>query len=80
MMLLMLLIVLSLVVPRLPSAGRKIVIAISVIPVVFCLFYMIAAPGWVPGNGGRGLGVWRIVLFLGSVTAIVAGVGIFILR
>jgi hypothetical protein len=75
-----LVIVLSLVIPRLPLIGQKIVIVISAIPIVFCLFYMIIAPGWVPGSHRGGLGVWRVALFLACAAAIVTGVVAFILR
>jgi hypothetical protein len=75
-----LVIVLSLLMPHLSLIGQKIVLGIAVIPFVFCLFYMIVAPGWVPGTDRRGLSVWRLVLFLGCAAAIVTGVGAFILR
>jgi len=75
-----LVIALSLLMPRLSLVGQKIVIATAVIPIVFCLFYMIVAPGWVPGTHRRGLSVWRLALFLGCAAAIVIGVGAFILR
>jgi hypothetical protein len=75
-----LVIALSLLVPRLSLIGQKIAIGIAAIPIVFCLFYVIVAPGWVPGTHRRGLGVWRVALFLGCAAAIVTGVAAFILR
>jgi hypothetical protein len=73
-------VVLSVLMPRLPLNGQKVLIAISAVPIVLCLFYMIVAPGWVPGTSGRGHRAWRLALFLGCAAAIVAGVGAFIAR
>jgi hypothetical protein len=75
-----LLIGLSLLMPRLSLIGQKIAIATAAIPIVFCLFYMIVAPGWVPGTHRRAPRVLRVTLFLGCAAAIVTGVGAFILR
>lgn len=79
-MLFILVVVLSVLMPRLPLNGQKVLLAIAVIPIVFCLFYMVVMPGWVPGTSGRGRRVWRVALFLGCAAAIVVGVGAFILR
>jgi hypothetical protein len=75
-----LVIALSLLMPRLSLIGQKIAIGIAAIPIVFCLFYMIVVPGWVPGTHRRGRPVWRLTLFLGCAAAIVTGVVAFILR
>jgi hypothetical protein len=79
-MLLILVVGLSILVPRLPLVGQKVMIGVAVLPIVFCLFYMIVAPGWVPGRSGRARRAWRVVVFLGLAAAIVAGAGGFILR
>jgi hypothetical protein len=80
LILFVLVIALSLVMPRLPILGQKIAIVIAAIPIVFCLFYMIVVPGWVPGTQRRAGLILRMTLFLGCAAAIVTGVGAFILR
>jgi hypothetical protein len=75
-----LLIALSLLMPRLSLIGQKIAIGIAAIPILFCLFYMIVAPGWVPGTERRVGLIVRMTLFLGCAAAIVTGVGAFIFR
>jgi len=75
-----LLIALSLLMPRLSLIGQKIAIGIAAIPIVFCLFYIIVAPGWVPSTHRRTGLILRMTMFLGCAAAIVTGVGAFILR
>jgi len=75
-----LVIVLSLVIPRLPPLGKRIVIVITAIPIMLCLFYMIIVPGWAPGSHRRGISAWRVALFLGCAAAVVTGVGAFVIR
>lgn len=79
-MLFILVVALAVLMPRLGLIGQKILLAIAAVPIVFCLFYIMVIPGWVPGNSGRGGRVWRVALFVGCAAAIVAGVGAFILR
>jgi hypothetical protein len=80
LMLLVVVIALAVVMPRLSLIGQKIAIVIAAIPVLFCLFYMIVAPGWVPGTPRRAGLILRLTLFLGCTAAIVVGVGAFIVR
>jgi hypothetical protein len=75
-----LVIVLSFVVPRLPLIGQRLVIVITAIPIVLCLFYMIIVPGWAPGSHRRGISAWRVALFLGCAAVIATGVGALIFR
>jgi hypothetical protein len=56
------------------------VIAITAIPIVLCLFYMIIVPGWAPSSHRRGISAWRVALFLACAAVIAAGAGDFILR
>lgn len=79
-MLFILLLALAILAPRLPLIGQKILIGLVVVPILFCLFYMIVVPGWVPGSSGRTRLVWRAALFLGCAALIVTGAGAFILR
>jgi len=53
LMLIILVLALSLLAPRLPLIGQKVLIGVAVVPIVFCLFYMIVVPGWVPGSSIR---------------------------
>jgi hypothetical protein len=76
----LLVIVVAIVMPRLPSSGQKALIGIAVVPIVLCLFYMIVAPGWVPGSSGRAPRALRMALFAALAAAIVVGAGDFILR
>jgi hypothetical protein len=78
--LLILLVALSLAIPRLPSIGRKIAIAAAVVPILGCLFYMIITPGWRPGDEARRRSAWRLTLFLGCAAVIIAGAGAFMLK
>jgi len=71
-MLIILLLALAILAPRLPLIGQKVLIGVAVVPIVFGLFYMIVAPGWVPGNSGRVRRALRMALFLGLAAAIVA--------
>ena len=79
-MLIILLLALAILAPRLPLIGQKVLIGVAVVPIVFGLFYMIVAPGWVPGNSGRVRRAFRMAQFLGLAAAIVAGAGGDILR
>lgn len=79
MILFLLVIVVAMVMPRLPLSGQKALIGIAVVPIVFCLFYMIVAPGWVPESSGRAPRALRMALFVAIAAAIVAGAGDFIL-
>jgi len=76
----LLVVVLSIVMPCLPLAGQKALIGIAAVPIVFCLFYMIFAPGWMPGESVGRRHVWRMALFLGCAAMVVVGAGSFILR
>lgn len=57
-------VVLSIILPKLPSLGQKIVIGIGVIPILFALFYMIVIPGWTPDYSGRLKWPWNWLVFL----------------
>lgn len=76
----LLVVVLAIVMPRLPPSGQKALVGVAAVPIVFCLFYMIVAPGWMPGQSVAWRLAWRAALFLGCAAAIVAGVAAFILR
>jgi hypothetical protein len=79
-MLFIIVLAVAILAPRLPLIGQKVLIGVAVVPILFCLFYMIVAPGWMPGRFSLARRVWRVGLFLGCAAAIIAGVGAFILR
>lgn len=79
-MLFIVVVVLAILMPRLPLSGQKILLVVAGVAILFCLFYMMVVPGWMPGESGRGRRVWRVALFLGCAAVIVAGVGTFVLR
>ena len=69
----------SVLFPILPPLGRKILISISALPVLYALYYMIVIPGWMPRNGGHIKPVLRFLAFLVLAVTIVAGVLMFVL-
>lgn len=79
-MLFILLLALAILAPRLSLIGQKVMIGAAALPIAFCLFYMIVAPGWVPGSTGLAWRALRVALFVGLAAAILAGAGAFILR
>jgi hypothetical protein len=79
-MLLILVLALAIIAPRLSLIGQKVLIGLAVVPILFCLLYMIVVPGWLPGSSGRARLLWRVALFLGFAAVIIAGAGAFILR
>jgi hypothetical protein len=79
-LLFILLLALAILAPRLSLIGQKVMIGVAVLPIVYFLFYMIVAPGWVPGSTGRARRALRVALFIGLAAAIAAGAGGFILR
>ena len=79
-LLFILVLVLSILIPRLSFNGQKVLLGLAAVPILFCLFYIIVAPGWVPQTSGRVGRGFRVALFLGCAAAIVAGVASFLLR
>jgi hypothetical protein len=64
--------------PQLSPVGRKILLGIAVLPVLFCFFYMIVTPGWQPNSAGRLKPPWGLLAFLLLAAVIVVGVVRFI--
>ena len=64
LLLVLVLIVVAILVPHLSVIGRKILISIAAVPVLFALFYMIVIPGWMPGNRFRLGPILRWMVFL----------------
>ncbi len=69
----------SVLYPILSPTGRKILISISVLPVLYALFYMIVVPGWTPRNARRNKQIARLLAFLLIAVLIVAVAAVFVL-
>jgi hypothetical protein len=80
LILLTLFLALAFILPRLPVIGQKVLLAVATVPTLFCLFYLIVAPGWTPGAVLRGSACCRLALFLGCAAVTVAAVAAFIFR
>jgi hypothetical protein len=74
-----LVVILSFVLPMLPSWGQKVAMALAAVPILFALFYMIVIPGWTPGYEGRLKWPWNWVVFVLVAIPIVVVVVAFIL-
>jgi hypothetical protein len=73
------LIVMSILIPKLPPWGQRILLCIAAVPILFGLYYMIVIPGWMPGDKGRLKPPWNLLVFLLLAAVIVAGVVMFVL-
>lgn len=63
-LLVMVIVVASIILPKLPPLGQKILIALAAIPILFFLYYMIVIPGWMPTDTTRLKRPWNLVVFL----------------
>ena len=63
-LLVMVIVVASIILPKLPPQGQKILIALAAIPILFFLYYMIVIPGWMPNDTSRLKPPWNLVVFL----------------
>jgi hypothetical protein len=73
------LLVVSVLLPRLSPLGQKILIIIAAIPILFALFYMIVVPGWMPSDKGRLRPPWNWLVFLLIAIPIIAVVVMIVL-
>jgi hypothetical protein len=70
--LLALILALALTLPHLSVLGRKVLLGVATIPILYCLFYLVVRPGWTAAAPQRGLMYGRVFLFLAC--AVAAGV------
>lgn len=70
-------VILSILVPNLPPLGRKILLCIAAIPILFGLYYMIVIPGWMPSDKARLRPPWNLLVFLLLAAVIISGVVMF---
>jgi hypothetical protein len=78
--LLAILLAMTLLFPHLSPGWQKILLAIAVLPTLYCVYYVIVRRGWTPAgthtrHEHRRLGVWLI-----CAIAVLAGVAAFWLR
>lgn len=73
-------IVLATLLPILPPLGQKILMSIAAVLILFCLFYMIVIPGWMPSDNNRLKPPWSVLVFLLVAAAIIFFVVLFIRR
>lgn len=64
--------------PNLSLAGQKVLIGVAALPVLYALYYMIVAPGWLARNG-RLEPTLRVLAFLLLTVMIVSGVAMIVL-
>lgn len=74
---LMMIVVVAIIIPYLSSLGRKILISIAAVPILFAIYYMIVSPGWMPGDRTRLRPPWNWLVFL-LVAALVVVVVVMI--
>lgn len=70
---------LALLLPKVPPWWQKILLGLGAVPVLFALYAMIVAPGWIPGDSRRLRPPWSVLVFLLIAGTIIAGVLLFIL-
>ncbi len=73
-MLFVLLVAMVILIPYLSLLGRKIVVSIAAVPILFALFYMIVIPGWMPADRSRLKWPWNWLVFLLLAIVIVIAV------
>lgn len=78
--LLALFLALALSLPRLSVFGRKILLSVAIVPILYCLFYVIVHPGRTAARLRPGHAYGRLALFFTCAMAAIASVAVFILR
>ena len=78
--LLALLLALTLILPRLSVFGRKIMLGVTIVPVLYCLFYIIVHPGRTAVRIQQGHAYGRLALFFTCAMAAIVLVAVFIFR
>jgi hypothetical protein len=66
--------VVAIVLPLLSPLGKRIMLGLAALPVLFFLYYMIVTPGWMPSDRKRLRRPWSLIVFLIVAAAIIAGV------
>jgi len=75
-----LIVVVSIILPRLQPLGQKILICIAAVPILFMLYYMIVIPGWMPGDKTRLKPPWNLLVFMLVAIVIVTVVVMVVLH
>jgi hypothetical protein len=83
LLLLVFVLALALILPRLSVFGQKVLIGVSIVPILYCLFYLIVRHGWIASRIQRNRRHVRLAIFLACAIAAVATIAlmaVFILR
>ena len=72
-------VLLAIIIPKLPLPVAKVVVALGGIVLLFGLYYMIVIPVWRPGDTGRLLWPWNLIVFILIATVVVLGIGAFVI-
>jgi hypothetical protein len=80
LVLLALFLALALILPRLSVFGQKVLLGVTLVPILYCLFYLIVRPGRTATSRQGGHAYGRIAFFLACAIAAVVFVAVFILR
>ncbi|MGO9374141.1 MAG: hypothetical protein ACLQBD_18890 [Syntrophobacteraceae bacterium] len=78
-LLFMMILALTILIPHFSSLGRRILLGIAAVPILFALFYMIVIPGWMPSDKARLRPPWNWLVFLLVATPIVVAVLVIVL-
>jgi hypothetical protein len=78
--LLVLLLVLALTLPGLSAAGRRMVLGLTTVPILYCCVYVGTRPGWTSSGADAGRRRRRFGWFLAGAAAILALVAALVLR
>ena len=80
LVLLALLLALALILPRLSVFGRKVLLGVTIAPILYCLFYVIVHPGRTAARLQQRHAYGRLALFFTCAMTAVVSVAVFILR
>jgi hypothetical protein len=78
--LLVLLLALALILPGLSVFGQKVLLGVSIVPILYCLFYVIVRPGRTAARIQRGYAYGRLAFFLACAIAATVLIAFFIHR
>ena len=73
-------VVLAVALPRVPLVLSKVLMAAGTLAWIGGLYYMILAPGWMPGNQPPMRRMWKWILFLVLAGFLVFGAGVYVLN
>jgi hypothetical protein len=78
--LLALFLALALILPGLSVFGRKVLLGVTIFPILYCLFYVIVRPGRTAARNQGGHAYGRLAFFLACAIAAIVLVALFVHR